>query len=375
MLITDKSRLENFSAPYRLWQGVPSIAITKKGRIFVAFYTGGTHEGIGNYSLLLKSDDGVHFGEAIAAVYDAAHRAFDPCLWLDPLGRLWFVWAWAPEHAVYASICNDPDAEALSWSEPRVIGADVMMNKPTVLSTGEWLFPMAVWHRSICKGVFLSDKKDEDRRAFAYQTADEGKNFVRLGGADIPKRNCDEHMILERRDGSLAMYIRTTYGIGVSYSYDRGLTWTEGEDSGLGGPNSRFYIGRLQSGRVLLINHHETNTRNNLTALLSEDEGKTWKYKLLLDERFVSYPDACQDENGYIYVVYDYERGCAVKSLKEAYANAREVVYAKFTEEDVIQGALVSEESKLKCTVTRLGRYAREQENPYDEENFAGKKD
>ena len=370
MLITDEKELEKFSAPYRLWQGIPGIAVTKKGRIFVTFYTGGTHEGIGNYSLLLKSDDGVNFGEPIVAAYGEGHRAFDPCLWIDPKGRLWFIWAWAPNHAVYASVCDDPDADELVFREPRVIGADVMMNKPTVLSTGEWLFPMAVWHRSICTGVFLSDKKDEDRRAFAYRTTDAGKTFVRLGGADIPKRNCDEHMILERRDGSLAMYIRTSYGIGVSYSYDRGLTWTEGEDTGIGGPNSRFFIARLKSGRVLLINHHETNTRNNLTALLSEDDGVTWKYKLLLDERFVSYPDACEAEDGYIYITYDYERGCAVKTLAEAYANAREVVYARITEEDIIRGAIVSEGSKLKQTVTRLGKYIFEYENPYGEENF-----
>ena len=28
-----------------------------------------------------------------AADYDKDHRCFDPCIWLDPLGRLWFVWA------------------------------------------------------------------------------------------------------------------------------------------------------------------------------------------------------------------------------------------------------------------------------------------
>ena len=37
MLITQKSELEKFSAPYRLWQGIPSIEVTANGRIFLAF--------------------------------------------------------------------------------------------------------------------------------------------------------------------------------------------------------------------------------------------------------------------------------------------------------------------------------------------------
>ena len=48
-----------------------------------------------------------------------------------------------------------------------------------------------------------------------------------------------------------------------------------------------------------MVNHvdYEGNTRMNLAALLSEDEGKTWKYRLLLDERReVSYPDAVEGE-------------------------------------------------------------------------------
>ena len=63
MLITDKSTLEKFSAPYRLWQGVPGIAVTKKGRIFVAFYTGGTHEGIIRYTVGQRKGLGVSLGK------------------------------------------------------------------------------------------------------------------------------------------------------------------------------------------------------------------------------------------------------------------------------------------------------------------------
>ena len=368
MFITEENSLKKYGTPYRLWQGIPGIEVTKKGRIFSTFYSGGIKEEVNNFVVLLKSDDGIYFGEPIAVVFEEGYRCYDPCLWIDPLGRLWLFWACAPEHAVYAVICDDPDADELVWSDVIRVGEEVMMNKPTVLTTGEWLFPIAVWHRDVQTGGFRSNKEDLERKAFAYKTVDHGKSFVKLGGADLYKRSFDEHMILEMRDSSLAMFVRTTYGIGVSYSYDGGKHWTKGENSGLGGPCSRFFIGRLKSGRILLINHYNYTGRSHLTAMLSEDECKTWKYKLLLDERAgVSYPDAKECDDGYIYVTYDRERGAYLNSIDEVYSKAREVLFAKITENDIMSGTVVDPGSKLRCIISKLGKYDLESENPFEE--------
>ena len=364
MLITEKKQLEQYYSLYRIWQGIPSIEVTKNGRIFCAFYSGETDEKIGNYCMLVKSEDGQNFSEPIAAVYDKDHRCFDPCIWLDPLGRLWFVWAVMEKKGCFGVICDDPDAKELIWGEEFFIGHDIMFNKPTVLSTGEWLFPLAVWDQ---KGLNLNPlyyNSVAQPGSYVYQSVDQGKTFEVIGKSQVPQRHFDEHMILELKDGRLQTYVRTKYGIGVSESSDRGGHWTIGKDSGLGGPNSRFHIRRLKSGRILLVNHvdYEGNTRMNLAALLSEDEGKTWKYRLLLDERReVSYPDAVEGEDGFIYITYDRERGAAKKSMEEVYSCAREVLYAKITEEDIIAGKLVNEQSRLKCIVSKLGQYAGEE--------------
>ncbi|MBR2021454.1 MAG: exo-alpha-sialidase [Clostridia bacterium] len=369
MFITDKKKLESYYTPKRIWQGVPGIEVTSKGRIFSAFYSGGTMEEIGNYVMLVKSDDGINFSEPIAAAFLENHRCYDPCLWIDPLKRLWFIWSCAPDPAVYAVICDDPDAEKLTWSQEIKIGKDVMMNKPTVMSTGEWFFPIAVWQTGKTPGPFNTDKDDSDRRAFVYKSVDNGKSFVKHGGASVKQRSFDEHMFLELQDGRIAMYVRTYYGIGVSYSYDRGKTWTEGQDTGIGGPDSRFFIKRLASGRILLINHDMSiaKRRTHLTAFLSEDEGKTWKYKLLLDERYVSYPDASISDDGYIYITYDRERGGNLSSFDAVYSCAREILYSKITEEDIINGKVTSPESKLRCIISKLGKYENEDENPFNE--------
>ncbi len=375
MIITDKKELLRFNPENRLWQGIPSIEVTKNGRIFVTFYSGSPGERIGNFAMVVKSDDdGKTFTNPIVAAYKEEHRCFDPCLWIDPLGRLWFVWAIMPNDGVYASICEDPDADELVWSEAFFIGCNIMMNKPTVLSTGEWLFPIAIWKNDMRNIYRIPYKERDDVGAYAYKTVDNGVTFERMGAADVPGRDFDEHVIVEMNDERLALFARTDKDIGVSYSYDRGKTWSPGEATGYGGPTSRFQIRRLKSGRLLMVNHVDTKERTNLAALLSEDDGKTWKYRLMLDTRpWVSYPDATQTEDGTIYITYDRERGGS--SLETTYKKAREILVSKITEEDIIAGELVNKKSYMKRIVSKLGKYAYEEENPYGEARWRSDED
>ena len=354
MLITenDRKRLNDYSSDKRIWQGIPGIEVTENGRIFATFYSGGTKEEKGNFCVLVHSEDGIHFSEpiAVAAPDDELHRCYDPCIWIDPLKRLWFVWACAPNHAVYASICENPDADILCWTPVFKIGQDVMMNKPIVLSSGEWIFPLAVWGKNVATGGFASPH--EPRGSFAVCSKDEGKTFEVAGYCPSMNLTFDEHMITERRDGSLMMHIRRKGTLAVSYSYDKGHTWTTPADSNIESPDSRFSIIRLKSDRLLLVNHKNFNGRNNLTAMLSEDDGKTWKYSLLLDERSnVSYPDVKEAADGYIYICYDRERGAFLDTLEEAYASAREILYAKVTENDIISGK-IADGSQLKTVIS-----------------------
>ena len=169
------------------------------------------------------------------------------------------------------------------------------------------------------------------------------------GAADVPDRSFDEHMFLELPGGVLRVFVRThKTGIEACDSIDGGYTWGPAFDPGYGGPDSRFHIRRLPSGRVLLINHVDfgapSKRRTNLAAMLSEDDGKTFPYRLMLDERDeVSYPDSDSDSEGRIHIVYDHER-----------YKAKEVLTACITEEDIINGSLVDPQSYLKRVVFSL---------------------
>ena len=79
-----------------------------------------------------------------------------------------------------------------------------------------------------------------------------------------------------------------------------------------------------------------------MTVSLSEDEGNSWKYSLLLDSGETSYPDAVESSDGAIYIVYDHGR-CSFK----------EIICARITEEDIIAGRLVNTDSYLKQIISK----------------------
>ncbi|MBQ3076192.1 MAG: exo-alpha-sialidase [Clostridia bacterium] len=372
MLITSPEKLERFYTCHRVWQGIPGIAHTPGGRTFITFYSGGVAEDYGNFAAVICSDNEKDFTEPVAvAIKEGDFRCFDPVLWLDPLGRLWFIWNVMPGEEVFASICEDPDADELCWGEEFLIGRGIMMNNPLVRPNGDWLFPIAIWRLDIYAEMRERGLAPDDvAGAYLYKTSDQGKTFTRLGFVDMPERSFDEHMVYEQEDGVLRMLVRLErgqeMGIGESVSHDGGLTWSEGVPV-LEGPSSRFFIQKLPSGRVLFINHYNFKGRNNLTALLSEDDGRTFPYSLLLDERkSVSYPDAQLCADGFIRITYDRERGCFKSSMEQVYTFAREILVAKITEEDILAGKLVTEGSELQKVVSKLGTLAPEDGDPFE---------
>lgn len=341
---------QKYADALRLFQGIPTIERTPAGRLWASFYGGGENEGPDNYVLLVTSEDDGHTWSSPGWVIDPPGkvRAYDPCLWTDPLGRLWLFWSqsfgdtnYDGRCGVWASICDNPSEANPVWSYPRRICHGIMMNKPTVLSNGAWLLPTAVWE---CKTSDLNHLPDE-RFSNVVVSTDQGESFHKLSYADVPNRHFDEHMIVERKDGSLWMLVRTYYGIGESASFDGGRTWSPGKPTRLGGPSSRFFIRRLHSGRLLMINHYGYKGRSHLTAQLSEDEGHTWTEGLLLDERSnISYPDGAESPDGCIYIIYDRERH-----------EAKEILMAVFTEEDILAKQCVSQHARLKVIVNKAG--------------------
>lgn len=274
-------------------------------------------------------------------------------LWTDPLGRMWLFFDQSMDMfdgrgGVWATVCENPDAAEPKWSTPKRITDGVMLNKPTVLSTGEWMAPVSLDQRGgfgPFKGCFT--ELDSKRGANVFVSTDQGKTWQRRGAAVFPSPNWHEHMIVERKDGSLWMLARTGKGIMESQSTDAGRTWSKPQPSSINHPVARFFIRRLASGNLLLVKHgaliDKHDGRSQLTAWLSDDDGKTWVGGLMLDERTgVSYPDGLQATDSAIYISYDRNR-----------AKDGEILLARFTEKDVLAKKLVDSDSKLKMLISR----------------------
>jgi len=329
---------DNYAKDTRRWQGCPSIEKTGK-RLWGAWFSGGDREpDAGNYGIVSYSNDGKTWIDPALIIYhpDTSVRVMDTELWKDPDGRLWVFWTQntGPKGfdglwGTWAMHTGNPEADRPDWSSPQRLCDGLTRNKPVVLSSGEWLLPSYNWI---------------DHQSALYISKDKGNSWALQGGpVNKPVDNFYEHMCVELKNGDVWLLQRN---IQSGISKDKGTTWSPLDSlQGMASANSRLYIGRLRSGRLLLIyNNDANNKRKDLTAFLSDDDGKSWPYRLMLDERDeVSYPEAIQDEDGRIYVCYDRSR-----------AGEKEILLAIITEEDILKGDLVSESSEKKRIVSKV---------------------
>ncbi len=345
----DFSPLNTYRQRMVSYQGTPTIARAPKGRLWAAWTSGPKGEDRGNYVVAVTSGDNGKTWSDITMMVDpdgenGPLRGVGGLFWADPNGKLWFFWTTFPDanlskSIVYAITTENPDSESPTWSEPRVIydGLAPGNSDPIVTHQGEWLFPM--------------QRPGQELSSMIVASSDEGMTWTLRGGAGILEkkdRNWDEHSIVELEDGSLFMLLRTSYGIGQSWSTDGGRTWTPVSQSLLPHTPARIYLTKLNSGNLLLVKHGPLTGkpvgRKLLTAYVSKDGGKTWEGGLLLDERKgVSYPEGTLSEDGTIYVVYDLGR-----------YDERQILMATFTEEDVLAGEFRSDKGRLKQVIYDL---------------------
>ncbi len=321
-------------------QGVAGIERTAKGRLWAIY--GRDVESTRTYQVLKTSDDdGQSWSEVkLMILPHTGTRAMSANVWIDPQGRLWLFWGQSAglqdgRFGVWAIVADDPDATQPKWSTPRRLGDGILLNKPAVLKNGDWLLPASVWKA--------------DNSCHVLASSDQGKTFQLRGTAHIAEahtRGPDEPMIVERNDGSLWMMVRVQ-GMAESISNDGGKTWSPVERIKIKHNTSRFFLRRLRTGTLLLVKHgplDQRTKREQLTAYISDDDGKTWLGGLMIDERDdVTYPDGVQAEDGTIYIVYDYHR------------TPEGIIHmATFREDDVRAGKPVTDKVRLRALIDRL---------------------
>lgn len=222
-------------------------------------------------NVLLKPND---FGQAVERVLDAG-------LPVTPLPD-----EVRKELEGLRSKLGDRLYQRLGW-QPRC--------KPTVLPSGRILLPLYTDTFSISI-MAISDDQGETWRA----------SEPLVGWGNI------QPTVLRRDDGTLVAYMRengVTNRIRVSESRDDGLTWGPVGMSDLPNPGAGIDGVRLANGHWLLVYNDTIDGRNSLAVSISDDEGRTWRWKRHLEheaEGSYHYPTVIQGRDGTIHAVYSY---------------------------------------------------------------------
>lgn len=132
-----------------------------------------------------------------------------------------------------------------------------------------------------------------------------------VGGGNI------QPSVVRRKDGSLFTLMRDN-GIAPkrlhqSESRDRGETWSPVVDSEFPNPGSGAEINSLKNGHWILISNDTERGRNSLAVQISDDEGKSWKWKRHLEmdppgpeAGSYHYPSIVQAKDGTLHASYSY---------------------------------------------------------------------
>ena len=196
-----------------------------------------------------------------------------------------------------------------------------------------------------------------------FLKSEDGYNYTELCHVSNADSNISEPSLVEYEKGKILLTERTEKGMFFMRSTLKNINfWTEpkpmrfDENSRMMSNVASRNAARCYKENEVLVAFNDTTSckRENLTVALSFDGGKTFKNKLLLDERIMSsYPQIIEDNGGFT-VIYDQGR---IRYKKEG---GSEILVAHFTKEDILAGEFISHASFKKRLVSRYGNGPRE---------------
>jgi predicted neuraminidase len=156
--------------------------------------------------------------------------------------------------------------------------------------------------------------------------------------------------IVKKRDGSLYTLMRDNgpapKRLHQATSTDNGMTWSNVTDSDIPNPGSGAEIIQLRNGHWVLIYNDTESSRNSLAVAISDDEGKTWRWKRHLEydapgaeAGAYHYPSIIQARDGSLHASYSYHLNRKDVGKDADGQPARKTIkHAHFNEEWVMAG-------------------------------------
>lgn len=211
--------------------------------------------------------------------------------------------AWAeyalPYEEMLIEAAKDPKKRETGW---------MTRTHPTILENGKILLPL------------YSDGFNFGLIAISEDDGETWKSSLPIVG-----RGLNQPSLIVRNDGSIDAYMRDDGDepgrIMLSHSDDEGYSWTYAVESDIPNPGASIEVLKLKNGDWLLAYNDVDDGRYSITVAISDDEGKTWKWKKKLENRkggSFSYPSVIQADDGKIHITYSYRLSDTQKSIKYA---------------------------------------------------------
>lgn len=214
---------------------------------------------------------------------------------LAPTGHGWAEYAPAYDRTI-TEAARDPGKRSFGW---------MTRIKPLLLPGNRIVLPL------YSDGFNLSLMAISD---------DDGRTWK--PGSPLVGRGPIQPALAQKKDGTLSAYLRDSGDapnrVHYSESSDQGQSWTPSVKTDI--PNTASVeILVLQNGLWVFVGNDQNRTRARLSLYVSDDEGKTWKWKHLLEDREkgnYSYPALIQSEDGRIHITYSFHPEDQRKTIK-----------------------------------------------------------
>jgi len=168
-----------------------------------------------------------------------------------------------------------------------------------------------------------------DGFSFGIMAISDDGGYTWRGSQPIVGAGCIQPSVLRKNDGSLVAYLRDNgpppKRAHISFSKDDGVTWTAAKDTDIPNPGSSLEAIRLSNGHWIMVYNDLESKRYSLVAMISDDEGATWKWKRHLEgspsnpSNFeFHYPSVIQARDGAIHVTYSHfaAEGKSIKHVR-----------------------------------------------------------
>ncbi|MBM3495341.1 MAG: exo-alpha-sialidase [Armatimonadetes bacterium] len=154
--------------------------------------------------------------------------------------------------------------------------------------------------------------------------------------------------VVRRRGGLLVAYMREEDEVKrrvlVSESRDDGETWSPARWTDIPNPNSSVEVIALRDGRWVMAFNDTGEHRDSLALAMSDDEGKTWRWKRHLERKTggsFDYPSVIQTRDGRVHVTYSYQPGAPPgRSIRHTVVDPEWIASAERPAETGVAGAM-----------------------------------